>query len=99
MEVYFRNFIYFINLYLRRANCNSSINSFHQGLFQNIAILQRYFEKKVYDVYDGGGSIIELEIIRISEAMSRKSKIKRKRKMIWFILTSIFAFSVFCLTV
>ena len=50
MEVYFRNFIYFINLYLRRANCNSSINSFHQGLFQNIAILQRYFEKKVYDV-------------------------------------------------
>ena len=47
----------------------------------------------------GGGSIIELEIIRISEAMSRKSKIKRKRKMIWFILTSIFAFSVFCLTV
>ena len=41
---------YFINLYLPRANCNSTINSFHQGLFQNIAILQRYFEKKVYDV-------------------------------------------------
>ena len=30
--------------------------------------------------------------------MSRKSKMKMKRKMIWFILTSMFAFSVFCLT-